>query len=82
MTDASSRIALVGDLHSSWDDADSAYFSKSDYHTILVTGDLGSSVGRDGVEVAMQKIGGQVPHRAVQCPGSGGCGIAGSYGLV
>ena len=37
------RIALIGDLHSSWDETDVAYFNRSDYALLLFTGDLGAS---------------------------------------
>ncbi len=46
------RIALVGDLHGAWDDADAAYFGSSDYHQVLVTGDLGNSGRGNGVKIA------------------------------
>lgn len=52
MTLAPLRIALVGDLHAAWDDADAAYFGSSDYRQILVTGDLGNSAGGNGVKIA------------------------------
>jgi uncharacterized protein (TIGR04168 family) len=47
-----SEIALVGDLHSHWDEADVDYFNGSAYQAILVTGDLGSSGVRNGVKIA------------------------------
>ncbi|HEU5076441.1 MAG TPA: metallophosphoesterase [Polyangiaceae bacterium] len=52
MTLAPFRIALVGDLHAAWDDADAAYFGSSDYRQVLITGDLGSSAGGNGVKIA------------------------------
>lgn len=52
MTTAPPRIALVGDLHAAWDDADAAYFGSSDYHKVLVTGDLGNSGQTNGVKIA------------------------------
>lgn len=52
MTPLPSRIALIGDLHSAWDDRDAAYFSQSDYRNILITGDLGNSGRRNGVKIA------------------------------
>ncbi len=46
------HIAVIGDLHSHWDAQDVAYFNQSHYESILVTGDLGRSGGRDGVKIA------------------------------
>jgi uncharacterized protein (TIGR04168 family) len=45
-------IAVVGDLHSSWELEDLGYFNRSDYETILVTGDLGRTRSQDGRRVA------------------------------
>lgn len=45
-------IALVGDLHSCWDDGDARFFNRSRYDKICVTGDLGSSGARNGVKIA------------------------------
>lgn len=45
-------IAVVGDLHSAWEPADVAYFNRSEYPLILVTGDLGRSGSQDGRRVA------------------------------
>jgi uncharacterized protein (TIGR04168 family) len=49
-----SKLAVVGDIHGFWDDADVDYFNTSDYHTILVTGDLGSTSAGNGVQIARQ----------------------------
>jgi len=46
------RIAVVGDLHGSWDDWDARYFGASDYDLLLFTGDLGSGTLDNGVRVA------------------------------
>ncbi len=46
------RIALIGDLHGSWDDWDARYFNHSEYALLLFTGDLGSGTRDDGVRVA------------------------------
>jgi uncharacterized protein (TIGR04168 family) len=46
------KIALIGDLHGSWDDWDVWYFNHSDYDLLLFTGDLGSGTGAAGVEIA------------------------------
>src|ERR1044071_5969224 len=46
------KVALIGDLHSSWDAADAEYFNGSDYELLLFTGDLGSGRRNDGVEIA------------------------------
>ena len=42
----------MGDLHAAWDDADAAYFGSSDYHKVLVTGDLGNNGQANGVKIA------------------------------
>jgi len=52
VTSAVPRIALIGDLHASWDHEDSAYFSRSDYEKIVITGDLGNSGTQNGISVA------------------------------
>jgi uncharacterized protein (TIGR04168 family) len=49
---ADAKIALIGDLHSSWDAADAKYFNGSDYQLLLFTGDLASSRQRNGIEIA------------------------------
>jgi uncharacterized protein (TIGR04168 family) len=46
------QLALVGDLHSWWRDADTEYFNDSAYELLLFTGDLGSSGPQNGVAVA------------------------------
>jgi uncharacterized protein (TIGR04168 family) len=46
------KIALIGDLHGSWDAWDVSYFNDSDYDLLLFTGDLGSGTGAEGVKVA------------------------------
>lgn len=45
-------IALVGDLHGFWSEADVSYFNASDYELVLFTGDLGSGTRKNGVDVA------------------------------
>src|SRR5512134_3020298 len=46
------KVAVIGDLHGSWDDWDVAYFNASDYELLLFTGDLGSGTGEAGVKIA------------------------------
>ena len=46
------KVAVIGDLHGSWDDWDVAYFNASDYDLLLFTGDLGSGDGAGGVKIA------------------------------
>jgi uncharacterized protein (TIGR04168 family) len=46
------RIAVVGDLHSAWQPFDVHHFNQSDYALVLVTGDLGGSARRDGLQIA------------------------------
>jgi uncharacterized protein (TIGR04168 family) len=46
------RIAVIGDLHGSWDEWDARYFSASEYDLLLFTGDLGSGTRDNGVRVA------------------------------
>ena len=46
------RVGLIGDLHSSWDDADVQHFNESDYDLLLVTGDLGGGTLQSGLQVA------------------------------
>ena len=46
------RIALIGDLHGSFDALDVAAFNDSDYDLLIFTGDLGSGTAKNGVEIA------------------------------
>jgi uncharacterized protein (TIGR04168 family) len=46
------RIALIGDLHSAWDDLDTGYFNRSAYELLLFAGDLGGTGRRDGMQIA------------------------------
>jgi len=52
MGEGRSGIAIIGDLHSAWDDADVAYFNRSPYQLLLFTGDLGASTREDGARIA------------------------------
>jgi uncharacterized protein (TIGR04168 family) len=45
-------IALIGDLHGHWSDADVAYFNASNYDLLLFTGDLGSGTRKNGLDIA------------------------------
>jgi uncharacterized protein (TIGR04168 family) len=47
----SAQIGILGDLHSSWDDADVAYFNRTSYDLLLFVGDLGGTVRRDGLRI-------------------------------
>lgn len=38
------RIAVIGDVHEQWNDADNAFFNRSDYDLLLFVGDLTSIV--------------------------------------
>jgi uncharacterized protein (TIGR04168 family) len=62
------RIGLIGDLHGSWDDWDTRYFSASDYQLLLFTGDLGSSAGDNGVRIARSI--GRIDKTALVMPGN------------
>lgn len=46
------RIALIGDLHYAFDDADVIYFNRSDYDLLLFVGDLGKALPRAEFRVA------------------------------
>jgi len=46
------RIALIGDLHGSFDALDVSAFNDSDYDLLIFTGDLGSGTSQNGVEIA------------------------------
>lgn len=48
------KIAIIGDLHGSFDAADAAYFNRSDYDLLLLTGDLGSGTAQNGIAVARE----------------------------
>ncbi len=49
--DEPARIAIVGDVHGHWNEADRRWFDASDYHLIVFVGDLASYL-RDGRAVA------------------------------
>jgi len=51
-SDQRGRIALIGDLHSAWDDADTSYFNRTAYELLLFAGDLGGTGRRDGMQIA------------------------------
>src|SRR3982751_1738129 len=68
MPDACGRIAVIGDVHSAWSREDVAYFNRSDYPLLLVTGDLGGSEARDGLSVARQMA--ELTHRTLVMPGN------------
>ncbi len=46
------RIAVIGDIHGSWDDQDVQYFNDSDYDLLLFVGDLGGGTLRSDLAVA------------------------------
>lgn len=46
------RIAVIGDLHTHWDDHDVVYFNGSDYDLLLFTGDLGGGSRDSTLRVA------------------------------
>jgi uncharacterized protein (TIGR04168 family) len=53
------EIAVIGDLHSSWDDGDVRYFNGAGYELLLFVGDLGGTVLKDGLRIArsMSRLG-------------------------
>src|ERR1700759_988778 len=55
-------IALLGDLHSAWENEDLAYFRRAQYPLLLVTGDLGRTGSHDGRNIAraLAQVEGQV----------------------
>lgn len=46
------RIAVIGDVHGHWDEADLAYFNRSDYDLLLFVGDLAKYAHAGGLRVA------------------------------
>ncbi len=46
------ELAIVGDLHSAWNQEDVDYFNGTSYHSLLCTGDLAGGSLRDGVAIA------------------------------
>ena len=67
-TSDSAQIAVIGDLHSAWDDQDVAYFNQSPYSLLLFTGDLGASSRKDGLRIA--KSISQLERDALVMPGN------------
>ncbi|HVT34928.1 MAG TPA: metallophosphoesterase, partial [Nevskiaceae bacterium] len=39
------KLAVIGDVHGCWNDADTAYFNASDYSALLFVGDLAPLIG-------------------------------------
>jgi uncharacterized protein (TIGR04168 family) len=68
MPDPSSCIAVIGDVHSAWSREDVAYFNRSQYPLLLVTGDLGGSEARDGLSVARHMA--ELTRRTLVMPGN------------
>ncbi len=62
------KIALIGDLHGSWDNDDVRAFNASDYEAMVFTGDLGSGTERNSVDVARSIAG--LTKRAIVMPGN------------
>lgn len=52
MPETTPQIAIIGDLHSAWTEADVRYFNGARYELLLFTGDLGSSLTRDSLVIA------------------------------
>lgn len=50
-------IALIGDLHGSWDEREVRTFNASDYDLLIFTGDLGSGTAQNGVAIARSMAG-------------------------
>ncbi|GBF37893.1 metallophosphoesterase [Leptospira johnsonii] len=46
------RIAVVGDIHGFWTWVDTEYFSKSNYDSVIFTGDLGNNLPRNANKIA------------------------------
>ncbi|MEM7138371.1 MAG: metallophosphoesterase [Myxococcota bacterium] len=62
------RVALVGDLHGSWDESDVRAFNASDYELLVFTGDLGSGTAKNGVAMAQSMS--RLTKPAVVMPGN------------
>jgi uncharacterized protein (TIGR04168 family) len=46
------RLAVIGDLHTHWDEVDLAHFAGSDYDLLYFTGDLGGGTADSSLRVA------------------------------
>lgn len=46
------RLAIVGDLHTHWDNVDLAHFANSDYDLLFFTGDLGGGTADSSLRIA------------------------------
>jgi uncharacterized protein (TIGR04168 family) len=68
MTEVDARIAVVGDLHSDWHEFDVAYFNRSDYALVALTGDLSAGSRRDGLRIARSLS--QLERRTLVMPGN------------
>jgi hypothetical protein len=49
---STTRIGVIGDLHTHWDELDVAHFDRSDYDLLLFTGDLGGGSRDSSLRVA------------------------------
>jgi uncharacterized protein (TIGR04168 family) len=62
------RLAVVGDIHGAWTDADARYFEGSDYDRVLVVGDLAGFRWKDTLAIAQAL--GRMDHPAIVVPGN------------
>lgn len=50
------KLAVIGDIHSFWDDRDTAYFNRSDYDGLLFVGDLPRLTGSRSVTQMLSEL--------------------------
>lgn len=62
------RLAVVGDLHTHWDQVDLQQFAGTDYHLLFFTGDLGGGTPESTLRVARGI--GQLDKPALVMPGN------------
>jgi uncharacterized protein (TIGR04168 family) len=68
MSGVKAHIAVIGDLHSAWDDTDVETFNRSKYRLLLFTGDLGGSGSGDGMRIASSLA--RLTRQALVMPGN------------
>jgi uncharacterized protein (TIGR04168 family) len=59
--DGGARIAVIGDVHLRWNEADVAYFNSSDYDFVLFVGDLAAYAHRRAIPTATAISGLRLP---------------------
>ncbi len=72
------RLALIGDIHGSWDERDTDWFNGSDLDGVLFTGDLPRTIGNEAFRVAEHLAALRLPTAVIA--GNHDCATAVAFG--